>query len=195
MQTPLVAGRLFTAADKPMSQHQVIVNESFAREYFAGRNAVGGRVSPTDPDNSTGKYDWSTVIGVIADVRHTSLEEPAAPQMYRLNEDIDEGYIAVRSSLPASVAATQIRNALHAMDPNLAVNEIKTMGDLVSEASARRRFQTSLLTVFAAIALFLALVGLYGLMAYSVNRLIAARVRSASAWRLARSGPMSCYWF
>ena len=170
MQIPLVAGHLFTAADKPMSQHQVIVNESFAREYFAGRNAVGGRVSPTDPDNSTGKYDWSTVIGVIADVRHTSLEEPAAPQMYRLNEDIDEGYIAVRSSLPASVAATQIRNALHAMDPNLAVNEIKTMGDLVSEASARRRFQTSLLTVFAAIALFLALVGLYGLMAYSVNR-------------------------
>jgi len=170
MQTPLVAGRLFTAADKPMSQHQVIVNESFAREYFAGRNAVGGRVSPTDPDNSTGKYDWSTVIGVIADVRHTSLEEPATPQMYRLNEDIDEGYIALRSSLPASAAATQIRNALHAMDPNLAVNEIKTMGDLVSEASARRRFQTSLLTVFAGIALFLALVGLYGLMAYSASR-------------------------
>jgi len=170
MQTPLVAGRLFTAADKPMSQHQVIVNESFAREYFAGRNAVGGRVSPTDPDNSTGKYDWSTVIGVIADVRHTSLEEAATPQMYRLNEDIDEGYIALRTSLPASAAANQIRNALHAIDPNLAVNEIKTMGDLVSEASARRRFQTSLLTVFAGIALFLALVGLYGLMTYSVSR-------------------------
>lgn len=164
MQTPLIAGRLFTDADKPMSQHQVIVNESFAREYFAGRDAVGGRISGGDPQDA-----WSTVIGVIADVRHTSLEEAASPQLYRLG-DIDGGYIALRSSLPASAAASEIRSALHAIDPNLAVGEIQTMGDLVSEASARRRFQTSLLTVFAGISLFLALVGLYGLMAYSVSR-------------------------
>jgi len=164
MQIPLVAGRLFTDADKPTSQHLVIVNESFARVYFAGRSAVGGRISGGDPQD-----DWKTVIGVIADVRHTGLEEAAAPQIYSLN-DIDGGYIALRSSLPAGAAATEIRNALHAVDPELATGEIKTMGDLVSEASARRRFQTSLLTVFAGIALFLALVGLYGLMAYSVSR-------------------------
>ena len=66
--------------------------------------------------------------------------------------------------------ASEIRSTLHTIDPNLAVAGIRTMGDLVSQASARRRFQTSLLTVFAAIALLLALVGLYGLMSYSVSR-------------------------
>jgi ABC-type antimicrobial peptide transport system permease subunit len=80
------------------------------------------------------------------------------------------GYIAVRSIRPSSTVATEVRSTLHAIDPNLAITGIRTMGDLVSEASARRRFQTSLLAVFAAIALFLALVGLYSLMAYSVGR-------------------------
>ena len=70
---------------------------------------------------------------------------------------------------PKAVAA-EIRSALHAIDPNLAASDIQTMGQLESAASARRRFQTSLLTIFAAIALFLALVGLYGVMAYSVGR-------------------------
>ena len=170
MQIPLVAGRLFTAADKAMSQHLAIVNESFAREYFAGRNAVGGRISPTDGQEKGFHYDWSTVIGVIGEVRHTSLEEAATPQIYHLDEDLDGGYITLRSSLPAGAVATEIRDTLHSVDPNLAVGEIRTMGDYVSEASARRRFQTSLLTVFAGIALFPALVGLYGLMAYSVSR-------------------------
>ena len=80
------------------------------------------------------------------------------------------GYIAVRSTLPPKSLASEIRSTLHAIDPNLAAGNIQTMGDLESVASAQRRFQTSLLTVFAAIALFLALVGLYGLMAYSVSR-------------------------
>jgi putative ABC transport system permease protein len=80
------------------------------------------------------------------------------------------GYIAVRSTLPPNSLAASIRSTLHSIDPSLAVSDIQTMADLESEASAQRRFQTSLLTVFAAIALFLALVGLYGLMAYSVSR-------------------------
>jgi ABC-type antimicrobial peptide transport system permease subunit len=71
--------------------------------------------------------------------------------------------------MPKAVAA-EIRSALHSIDPNLAASDIQTMGQLESVASARRRFQTSLLTIFAAIALCLALVGLYGLMAYSVGR-------------------------
>jgi ABC-type antimicrobial peptide transport system permease subunit len=80
------------------------------------------------------------------------------------------GYIAVRSSLPAKSLAASIRTVLHSLDPNLAAGDIQTMGDLESEASAQRRFQTSLLTLFAGVALSLALVGLYGLMAYSVSR-------------------------
>ena len=84
--------------------------------------------------------------------------------------EFEGGYIAVRSTLPPKALAAEIRSTLHSIDPNLAAGDIQTMGELESEASAQRRFQTSLLTVFAAIALFLALVGLYGLMAYSVSR-------------------------
>jgi putative ABC transport system permease protein len=98
------------------------------------------------------------------------VEEAATPQIYHLDENLDGGFIAVRSSLPPHAVAAQIRSTLHSIDPNLAFAAVQTMGELESAASARRRFQTSLLTVFAAIALFLALVGLYALMAYSVSR-------------------------
>ncbi len=164
MRIPLIAGRLFTADEKPGAQ-TILVNQSFARKYFAGRNPIGGRVSRQDDHTR-----WSTVVGVIGDVRHTSLEEPAAPQIYHPDMEFEGGYIAVRSSLPATSLAATIRAILHSLDPNLAASDIQTMSELESEASAPRRFQTSLLTVFAAIALFLALVGLYGLMAYSVSR-------------------------
>jgi predicted permease len=160
----LVAGRLFTQADKS-DACIAIINENFAKRYFANRNPIGGRVSRQDDHTR-----WCNVVGVIGDVRQTSLEETAEPQIYNPDLEFGGGYIAVRSTLPPKSVASAIRSALHAIDPNLAVADIQTMGDLVSEASARRRFQTSLLTVFAAIALFLALVGLYGLMAYSVSR-------------------------
>ena len=163
MRIPLIAGRLFTADEKPGS-HTILINQSFARKYFAGRNPIGGRVSRQDDHTR-----WSTVVGVIGDVRHTSLEEPAAPQIYNPDMEFGGGYIAVRSTLPAKSLAAEIRSSLHAIDPNLAAGDIQTMGDLESVASAQRRFQTSLLTVFAGVALFLALVGVYGLMAYSVS--------------------------
>jgi predicted permease len=164
MRIPLIAGRLFTADEKPEA-HTVIVNQSFARKYFAGRNPIGGRVTRQDDP-----AQWNTVVGVVGDVRHTSLEEPAEPQIYDPDMEFGGGYIAVRSSLPAASLAATIRTTLHSLDPNLAAGDIRAMGDIESEASAPRRFQTSLLTVFAAIALFLALVGLYGLMAYTVSR-------------------------
>jgi ABC-type antimicrobial peptide transport system permease subunit len=103
-------------------------------------------------------------------VRHTSLEEAAAPQIYHPDLEFAGGYVTVRSVLPPKSLASAIRTTLHAIDPSLATSDIQTMGDLQSAASAQRRFQTSLLTIFAGIALFLALVGLYGLMAYSVSR-------------------------
>lgn len=164
MRIPLVAGRLFTADERPES-HTIIINQSFARKYFADRNPIGGRVSRQDDHTK-----WNTVVGVIGDVRNTSLEKPAEPQIYEPDIGFGGGYIAIRSSLPAISLAANLRSILHSLDPALAAGDIQTMGDLESEASARRRFQTSLLSIFAAIALFLALVGLYGLIAYSVSR-------------------------
>jgi predicted permease len=165
MQIPLIAGRLFTDADTSSTVRSAIVNERFAKTYFAGRNPIGARISSDE-----NHQQWNTVIGVVADVRHTSLEELPQPQIYHPSYDFDGDWVAVRATLPPSTTAAEIRAALKAFDSNLTVTHLQTMGDLESEATARRRFQTSLLTAFAAIALVLALVGLYGLMAYSVNR-------------------------
>jgi predicted permease len=164
MRIPLISGRLFTADEKPAA-HTIIVNQSFARTYFAGRNPIGGHVSRQDDHTK-----WSTVVGVVGDVRHTSLEKPAEPEIYAPDMEFGGGYITVSSSLRAKLLAAAIRNILCSLDPSLAAGDIQTMEDIESRASAQRRFQTSLLTVFAGIALFLALVGLYGLMAYSVSR-------------------------
>jgi putative ABC transport system permease protein len=164
MEIPLVAGSLFTQEDKS-DQSVSIVNESFAKKYFANRNPIGGHVSREDDHTQ-----WSVVVGVIGDVRDSALEKAPEPQIYNLDGDFEGGYIAVRSTLPAKSLAATVRSTLHSIDPNLAAGDIHTMSELESAATAQRRFQTSLLTVFAAIALFLALVGLYGLMAYSVSR-------------------------
>jgi len=163
MSIPLIAGRYFTEDDDSNAESPIIINQRFAQLYFAHRNPLGGRIRQED-------NQWSTVVGVVADVRHSSLEETPQPQMYGPNYDLNGAYIAVRSLLPRSTVASELRSTLKSLDPGLPFGDVRTMGDLISEATARRRFQTSLLTVFAAIALFLALVGLYGLMAYSVSR-------------------------
>jgi putative ABC transport system permease protein len=165
MDVPLVVGRFFTAADSSSGAHNVIVNETFARKYFLGRNPIGERLHSDEPPNQS-----STVVGVIGDVHHTSLEEAPVPQIYHASNEFRSAYIAVRSVLPPRSLAASLRSALHTLDPNLAAGDIETMAERESVASAQLRFQTSLLTVFAGIALSLALIGLYGLMAYSVNR-------------------------
>ena len=163
MNIPLIAGRFFTENDVSSASPPTIVNQQFAKVYFANRNPVGGRISADDSHSQ-----WRTVVGVVADVRHTSLEETPQPQMYV--PDYDGGSIVVRSLLPPSALVPEVRATLKSIDPGLGLANIRTMAELVSEASAQRRFQTTLLTVFAGMALFLAMVGLYGLMAYSVSR-------------------------
>jgi predicted permease len=165
MNIPLIAGRFFTEDDVSSPSRPMIVNQRFAKVYFANRDPIGGHVRTGD-DHS----HLNTVVGVVADVRYWRLEEPPQPLTYGPDYDFNGAYIAVRSLLPPSVIAPEIRATVKGMDPNLPLARVQSMADLVSEASAQRRFQTLLLTVFAAIALFLAMVGLYGLMAYSVSR-------------------------
>jgi predicted permease len=164
MEIPLIAGRYFTEADAT-PDGPTIINQKFAATYFPNRNPIGGRIS-TDEKHA----HWSTVVGVVADVRHMSLEEMPQPQMYGTSYDFGDESVAVRSTLPAATVENEIRVTLKAIDQSIVATDIQTMGDLVSIATARRRFQTSLLTVFAGIALIMALVGLSGLMTFSVNR-------------------------
>ena len=164
IEIPLITGRYFTEADTT-GNASTIINQKFAATYFPNRNPIGGHISTDDRHEH-----WSTVVGVVADVHHTSLEEEPQPQMYNTNYDFGDESVAVRSTLPAATVENEIRATLKSIDPSIAATDIQTMGDLVSAATAQRRFQTSLLTVFAGIALLMALVGLSGLMRFSVNR-------------------------
>jgi len=173
MSTPVISGRAFTDDDSAGHPEVVIINEAFAKKYFAGVNPLGHWVNMSQPNNPSQPFtSGKTIVGVVADVRHTSLEAAPSPQLYLplWQDDTGSGFIAMRSLLPSREVAAAASSVLHSIDPNLTFTDIRTMGELVTEASARRRFQTMLLTIFAAMALLLALVGLYGLLAYSVRQ-------------------------
>jgi ABC-type antimicrobial peptide transport system permease subunit len=126
---------------------------------------LGIRSGPHDP--------LRTVIGVVGNVHHSSLETPAPPEMYQPLWQTDFGggaFIAIRSSFSPDTIAPTIQAALRTIDPNLVFSGLQTMGELVSQSTARRRFQTTLLSAFSGMAMLLGMVGVYGLLAYSVKQ-------------------------
>src|ERR1700733_10530417 len=183
MSIPLLEGRLFTESSSPTSfqqdpqtdtqnpspttLQQVLINQAFARKYFPRSDPLGHHIYLNGPRNPP-----ATVVGVLADIRNMTLEEAPPSQVYSSfwQNDPRDANIVLRSALPPADAVAAARATLKTIDPNLAIAEIHTMGELVSQAPAPRRFQTTLLTVFAAVALLLAMVGFYGLMAYAVKQ-------------------------
>jgi putative ABC transport system permease protein len=172
MQIPLLEGRGFNNEDGPGHAPVALVNDAFVKKYLVGSNPVGHklRMSPQDP--------WTTIVGVVGDVRSRSLEAAVPPQMYTPFWQRDFGdnlmgmsaFIAVSSFLPQNAVVSEIRASVRSLDPNLAIANIQAMGALETVAIARRRFQTTLLTIFSGIAMLLAVVGVYGLLAYSVRQ-------------------------
>ncbi len=167
MQIRLLAGRYLRDSDIPdrfdAAPQSVVVSQSFARLYFAGRNPVGARIRIGSLE-----APWKTIVGVAADVHHTSMEKEPQPTVY--SPSWFGGKLAIQSSLPPSAMIASIRQILRAIDPGVTPVDIQTMEQRVSESTSRRRFQTVLLVAFAVLAVLLALVGLYGLLSYSVNQ-------------------------
>ncbi|HXB70124.1 MAG TPA: ABC transporter permease [Candidatus Acidoferrales bacterium] len=163
MGIPLLAGRAFDDGDAAGRTPVIIVSRSFERRYFPGRTALGKRVHATG---------WRTIVGVVADVRMRELDTTPPMQFYSPLWQTPTGsaVVVVRGTLPLERTASALRGLVRNMDAALAVADVRTMEQLISEASAERRFQTLVLTVFGGISLFLSLLGLYALMAYSVQR-------------------------
>ena len=163
MGIPLLEGRAFDDGDAVERTPVIIVSRSFERRYFPGQSALGRRVHTSG---------WRTIVGVVADVRMRDLDTAPPMQFYLPLWQTPTGSVAivVRGTLPTERTASALRGLVRNADAALAVADVRTMGQLISEASAERRFQTLVLTVFGSISLFLSLLGLYALMAYSVQR-------------------------
>ncbi|MEO8662409.1 MAG: ABC transporter permease [Bryobacteraceae bacterium] len=165
MQIPLIAGRYLNDSDiaaKPFeTEGSVVVSESFAKRYFPGRNALGRRLGINAPARNT-------IVGIVGDVRHSGLEEAAEPIVYAQNGSADSVVIRTLGG-PESIVGL-VRNEVTAFGAGSALTDIQTMSQYVDQAAARRRFQTVALTAFACVAVFLTLVGLYGLIAFTVRQ-------------------------
>jgi predicted permease len=166
MDIPLIKGRFFAAADSIGHRPVAVIDHVFAIRYFGNRDPIGQTIGA-----GGGKGPRYTVVGVVGDVRRSALQSPPEPQVYSYwNLGADNAYITIQSELPPGSLAAEVRSSLKAVDPSLALADFHSMADLVSTATARRHFQTTLLTIFAVVALILAMVGIYGLLAYSVRQ-------------------------
>jgi predicted permease len=171
MGVPVIEGRSFSDHDTSAHPKEAVIDQAFAKKYFAGRDPIGKHVWTDQPDNRAAQdKNGLTVVGVVGDIRDFKLEQPASPQLFQpLSDDQADAYIVVRSLLPPKDVAAADVAILHRIDPSLGFTEVRTMREVVSDSTARRRFQTMVLTIFSAMAFALALVGLYGLITYSVR--------------------------
>jgi predicted permease len=173
MRIPLLAGRNFTEDDGAVGSAPVaIVSQGFAKTYFSPQGALGRHFHWMNGDGREQAGQAVTIVGIVPDVRQETLDKAPLMQIYSpfWQGDYDSASIVVRSAIASVSMADQIRSVLRAIDPALALANVRTMDDLVSTSKAGRRFQTSLLSVLAGIALFLSLLGLYALLAYSVKQ-------------------------
>jgi predicted permease len=161
LRIPLLSGRLFTDQDHVDEARLVLLNETAAARYFPDENPVGLRVR-TVFDN-----DWSTIVGIVGDTKDQSLAGPPRPQMYRLRATfIGSMTLMVRTAGDPLQLAGPIREAVRAIDEDIAVAEIQQLDRVVADSIAQPRLLTALLVGFGILALTLGAVGLYGVMAY-----------------------------
>jgi len=165
MRTPLVAGRNFTAADRA-NPYVALISERTAREGFPGENPIGRTIIDIVPDDKHAV----TVVGIVADARINGLKDSAA-MVYLPYWAFTPWTLSflVRSSQPSDSLIPEIRRAIWQIDPQVAIPTLKSMDDQVSDSVATDRFQAIVLTAFGVAALLLALLGVYGVLAYSVS--------------------------
>jgi putative ABC transport system permease protein len=162
----LISGRAFTDRDAAGSPRVAIINETLAKRYYSGADPIGRRINISEDAPGT----WREIVGVVPDIRHYSLDAPTPLQIYDPLWQKPTGFVtlAVRTAGAPLGMSSAVRSQVLAVDPDQPVAQIKTMEQYVADNTAQSRMLMLLLALFAALALALASVGLYGVMAFSV---------------------------
>jgi putative ABC transport system permease protein len=169
MRIPLVSGRTFGERDGVKDAPTIIINQAFAKKYFRGENPLGRRIQVRLGDDVF-ESSIREVVGVVGDSKLMKLTAAAEPQYYLpyAQAVVTNPFLVVRSSGDPAILEDSLRAAIHEIDPGVPVYQVSTLENYLSKSAAQPRFQTFVLTCFAAIALVLAAIGLYGLLSYMV---------------------------
>ena len=166
MGIPLLAGRDFTAGDAAGTARVAIISSSLAQAGWPGENALGQRFALPGEKDKQG-YE---VVGIVGDVRHFGLSDSAMPEMYfpLTQRYSDDAYLIIHANRNPMALPGAVRDVVRSIDPDEPIASFETMDQLLSQSIATPRLRTLLLTAFGALALLLALVGLYGVVSYTV---------------------------
>jgi putative ABC transport system permease protein len=192
MHIPLIGGRYFSAADdQPKAPLTVVIGESLANKYFRGKDPIGMRIK-VGPSFAS-PMPAMTIVGVVGDIKQGALDQPTVPEMYEplSQAAADLGAygamigvagtmnVVVRTAGDPAALGTDFTQVVRQLDPLLAISDMHTMNEVIAATESSRKFNTALLSAFAAIALSLSVLGIYGTMAHSVaqrSREIAIRM-------------------
>jgi putative ABC transport system permease protein len=170
LRTTRVAGRTFLPEEISGNAPVVIVSENLQKRFWPGQDAIGKRIKT---GRSASHNPWLRVIGVVGEMKYRGLpNNPTAdPDIYRpWSEEERDILLVVRTTLDPAGLAPGVRNAIHEIDKTIPIYDVATMSEHIGEQTARNRFTSWLMGIFAAVALLLAMVGVYGVMSYAVTR-------------------------